>query len=379
MYRWKECPGSVRESKGIESESSSYAKDGVTAHAIAADILLGEGKYTEILFAHFPREDQESDRNEMMLAVHEYVDTVRATIAKSPNAKVLIEHRFDLKDIHPAAFGTSDCTIFIPEEKKLYVFDYKHGAGIAVEVDDNDQLKYYGLGALLSSGFAAETIELGIIQPRCDHRDGPDRRFSFPSVEILDFAADLQMYARATDKPDAPLKSGDHCHFCPAIRKCPLVQAQKKQLMESHFPPVTTTSYDPEKLSQTLDTLDAIEARIKSIREFAYAEASQGRCPPNYKLVQKQARRSWRNAAEMIAEAKKSKREDFLEESLKTPAQIEKIVGKKEFEKAYSTHVIKESSGTTLVHVSDKRQAVEGNGSSKFFQPVTENNASIFD
>ena len=175
--------------------------------------------------------------------------------------------------------------------KTLYVFDYKHGAGIAVEVENNPQLLYYGLGALLASGYPAKRVKLVIVQPRCDHADGPVRDWEIDAIDLLDFRADLKAYAEATQRADAVLVSGDHCKFCAAAPLCPALEKKAQAVAKLEFSPVL--SYDPAKLAAALDMLDAVDARAKAIREFAYQEAMEGRAPPGYKLVAKRAIRKW--------------------------------------------------------------------------------------
>ena len=178
-YRWRECPGSVRLCKDVPNISSVYAEEGTKAHELAASVLeMGE----------WPKTFDE----EMGEAVQVYVQAVIDDVESISFPRVYIEHKFDLSAIHPGLYGTADCVIYDEVKKHLIVYDYKHGAGIPVDVANNDQLMYYGLGALLSLGIACEKVTLKIAQPRCYHKDGPVREWSFLPIEILDYAADLK-------------------------------------------------------------------------------------------------------------------------------------------------------------------------------------------
>lgn len=348
MYRWSACPGSVRLSEGLDSKSSVYAEEGTKAHELAAQVLLAETE-AQARAIVFPSE-------EMLEAVHVYVDFVRGQYDPVRLDRMHVERSFDLSAVHPGCFGTADCIIWKPTQKRLIVVDYKHGAGIAVEVENNSQLMYYGLGALLETKYPAEKVELVIVQPRCEYAGGAIRRWEFDAIDLVDFAADLKDYALATEAPNAPLVPGDHCRFCPAASICPAISQRAQEIAKTEFSRVIT--YDPQKLKLALDSRDFIKAWLKALDEFAYAEAEAGRCPPGYKLVDKRATRKWRSEGEVVEtlEANGIEQDVMYEpRSLKSPAQLEKVVDKK----LLASLIVSESSGHTLVPESDKRPAIK--------------------
>jgi hypothetical protein len=116
--------------------------------------------------------------------------------------------------------------------------------------------------------------------------------------------------------------------------------------------------YDPAKLTKALNWLSTLEAWVKNVRSFAYEEAVAGRCPPDYKLVEKRATRKWEHEQRVIPFLRDHMGdEDIFETKLKSPAKIEKYFSKAE-RKDLDAFIIKQSSGTTLAHTSDKRSAV---------------------
>ncbi len=355
MYRWSKCPGSVKLSVGIESKSSSYAEEGTLAHDIAAGVLMGDA---------YPNDCTE----EMKEAIEVYVQLVKEEAKTAAKEGCLIEKAFDLGTIHPGLYGTADCVIFDDKAKTLKVIDYKHGAGIPVEVENNLQLLYYGLGALLSTKFPADRVELIVCQPRCEHPDGPIRRWSIETMAMFNFIGQLKNAAEKTEDPNAPLVPGDHCRFCPASGVCPSLQEKALAMAKEEFAPAK--SYDPNRLSQILEWLPRLEAWAKNVREFAYREAEHGRTPPGYKLVQKRATRKWKNETEAEKAIEKFYRlshHDFHDTKIKSPAAFEKLVGKKDF-KLIEDQIEKVSSGNTLVPESDKRPQIESSAVSDFEQ-----------
>lgn len=355
-YRWKACPGSVRLSRGIKGVESKYAAEGTEAHALAARIL-------ECELAGQSWADPDVDI-EMLSHVSVYVDEVLRLWDKGRN-KVLIEHGFNLESVFPGLFGTCDAIVFDERAKTLHVLDLKFGAGIPVEVEDNEQLQYYGLGALLSTNFGCDSVVLTIVQPRCDHPDGPVRRWVMQAIDMLDFAAQLETDAAATQVEGAVVKPGDHCRFCNAAGICPALKEKARALARLEFgaAPVAGKPYDPAELAETLAWLSTLETWAESVRSFAYAEAMAGRPLPGWKLVEKRAIRKWIDTDEAekglrLAFSDSVVRDCMDPPTLKSPAQVEKIVHAKQWDKV-TPFIAKISSGNTLVPESDPRQAIK--------------------
>lgn len=363
-YRWKACPGSIRLCANLDSQESEYARIGTLAHETASNMLLGEGP--PLGFEELTIED--------MAAVTTYTDFVTGIIkahSSTEDLEVMIEKRFDLGKYVPGAFGTADCVLYHKGLKKLVVIDYKHGAGLPVEVVENNQLLYYALGAMASLEVAPRSIEIVIVQPRCYHADGPIRRWITGPQRILDFIADLEEDAEATRKPDAPLNPGEHCRFCPAqAMHCPAVREKSLSLAREQFAP--EFSYDPAKLAEALNNLEVIENWCKSVREFAYREAEHGRIPPGFKMVAKRSSRKWAQAWEpdKLAREFGLKPPDVVDVKVKSPAQLEKLIPKT-LRTRLDGFVVQESSGNTLVPASDPRPPISAQAR-EVFEKITD-------
>ena len=358
MYRWAECPGSVALSEGIVSESSAYAEEGTEAHELGATWLKGNGKTPEC------------DDDEMLDNVRIYVDHVFSLL--DAKCKLYVEHGFDLSEVYPGAYGTNDAAVYNPKTKTLHVIDLKYGAGIYVSAKNNPQLRYYALGALLElqkEGHEIQTVVMTIVQPRCTTIEGAARSETIDAIDLMEFAADLVMYAKRTAEPNAPLKAGDHCRFCPAIIKCPEVQNVKQLVAKSEFAKTTPAegSVPPDALAKALKAIPILEALVKRIDAYAYQEARAGRSVPGYKLVEKRANRKWINETEVslfLGGLKVGDDDIFEPKKVRTPAQMEK-----KLPSHYSMlekFVTKESSGLVLVPIEDKRPAFKPDAKKEF-------------
>lgn len=351
--RWMACPGSRQLSEGIPATTSAAAKEGTLAHTVGELILKDEP-----LPANLP--------DDMLENVMVYVDRVRELTAGA-GIQWSIEEKFSLTLIHPMMFGTADFVAYDPVTGTLWVIDYKHGAGIPVEIKDNSQVKIYGLGALVKWGVPCKKVILEIVQPRCFHPDGPIRSTELDPIDLLDFAGELKVAAKRTDDPNAPLNPGSHCRWCPAKALCPALAKQANGLAKEEFR--EGLSYDPVKLGETLAKVDAVEAYIAGVRAFAYSEASKGVDIPGWKLVPKRASRKWVDEDAALHAAILSNDIDLSElydHKFKSVAQVEKVLGSERFSKIMDPHVVSISSGSNLVPESDKRKPTREIASSVF-------------
>lgn len=366
MYRWSACPGSVRLGSGVARKSSEYAAEGTAAHEIMEKVLT-EGCDADVFLG---RELIVEGRafvvdEEMVAAIQLYADAVRDVFDADQGDQLFVEHRFDLSHIYDGLYGTADTVIWKPKGKRLIVKDLKYGAGLAVEVKENPQLRYYALGALVDLGLPARRVRIEIVQPRCPHPDGPIRHEEIDAIELMDFATDLIEYAKATEDPNAPLNPGDHCRFCPAAALCPALHGKAQEVAARVF--ADDKLYDPALLADTLTWLPVLEGWIKSVREFAYAEAEDGRSPPGWKLVEKRATRKWRDEAATVTWLRSNSvdEDSFMVSKLASPAAVEKLLPKDQ-RGALEELCVKESSGHSLAPVSDKRPAAKESATDAF-------------
>ena len=390
MDRWSVCPGSVRECKNRPNPTTEHAARGTLAHKIGEDCLRKGGDAAAYIGEKHTVEGHELTFNEEdAAAVQVYVDHVRWRKAN-------------------AAPGV------------LYVTDYKHGSGKFVDAQDNNQLKYYAYGALVTlstakdtpgkvytliehkfdlahifaglygtadcvqyvGGFKTDTVEITIVQPRCEIGE-PVRSQTIRAIDLLDFSSELIEFAKATQAPDAPLVPGPHCRgtWCPAQATCPAlkdranaVAAQVFSMVPSGKVPVTAITFSPEQLGKILHELPMLEARIKALREFAYtvAEKTPGAIP-GWKLVDKVARRKWVDHAGHTLELEGIA--PYAPPALRgiTDIGIElknKGYSVAEREQLINSLTTKESSGHTLAPDDDKRPAVPKQLASEVFANV---------
>lgn len=351
--RWMNCPGSIRLIRQVPPQpSSTYADEGTAAHQVCEKALIAGVDAVEYAgTTERVREEEFSVDDEMVDAVQVYLDTIRADI--EPGDVLMVEKKFDLGFIKDGMFGTNDASVYKPAARRLIVYDFKYGRGYAVSAENNSQLKYYGLGSAYEVRSPVDTVELVIVQPRA----GGVRRWSLPFEDLFAWSGELLNAAEATEDPEAHLSAGSWCKWCPAAAVCPEIHKQALETAKRDFEdvPVPAETLSLEDLARVLDRLAMFKAWANSVEAYALRQAEGGYEIPGYKLTPKRAMRNWVDAdkaAETLSSEYSVTDEELYTRKIKTPAQIEKLLGKPAFA-GLSDHVEKKSTGNNLVPISD--------------------------
>jgi hypothetical protein len=366
--RWMNCPGSVRLSRGQPNYETEHSRAGTAAHHVAQMCL--ERIVNADTFEGMEFEGIEVTE-EMVEAVQVFVDYCRSLRA-DPDSRSWVEEKFSLASLNPPGpmFGTTDFAAYDPATKTLHVVDLKYGKGVVVEAKGNPQLRYYGLGAVLAvgGGLEIEHVQLTIVQPRAFHPEGVVRHDNIDYLDLLDFADDLMTAAKRTLAPDAPLHAGKHCRFCPAAGFCPeqreMVQALAQVSFEADVPvaPPDPATMSISVLANVLEHLGVVEDWAKQVRLHAQRQLEEGSVSPEalgQKLVAKRANRRWASETQVekwLVE-KGYEPEEFLNQKLKSPKQIETMMGKAKKE-IPAEFITKPDTGYTMVPLSDKREGI---------------------
>lgn len=372
--RWSRCPGSVGLQRVVEahgrSTSSPYAREGTAAHEIAADCIENGRDTWEWVAEQIEVEGETfTVDDEMAEAVQEWADTIRQDAAEyrretGESPTIYVEVTFDLSDIRDEAFGTSDIVMLMPRWKLIRVYDYKHGAGVPVDVVRNGQLLYYAVGAVHSLGSEAniyESAELVIVQPRNFHSMGPVRRWRADFDDLTAWMENELLPAiDRTREHNAPLEPGDHCRFCPAKTFCPALHdlAEEALYMEGEVKPLSD-----EDLGRWMERKQALQHFIRALDDEAYHRLNNGHKVPGIKLVPKKANRTWTEGAEQKLKAKLG--DAVYSQKLKSPAQVEKLDGGKELAKELA---YKPDGGLTLASEGDGRPEVKPQKAADVFE-----------
>jgi hypothetical protein len=277
---------------------------------------------------------------------------------------ISIEQKVSLAFIHPSMFGTNDSGGYVEAEKHLHAIDLKYGKGEEVDAVDNPQGAFYRIGLAKKLGVwdELEYASFHIYQPRITSEPS---MWTLTRAELHAWAERFRLAAIAACQPDAPrVASLDACRWCRAKAICPenkafatqqalAVQAARDHALYGMTPAQLAADYDLMRGAKKW-----VEQRLTALQVYATQQANDmGVDIPGYKLVQRRSNRRWIDPTEAIALFRMFGHSDdviFEEPSIKSPAQLEKIIAKADV----ASYITTDDNGVELVPLSDKRPAV---------------------
>lgn len=382
--RWRNCPGSVVLEDGLTSDWSEHASLGTAAHNLAETCLVESYDPTVFIGDSFDGQDgaEHIVDEEMADAVREYVSFCENLIGDTLelDGAFWVEKRFDLAPLNPPEpmFGTADFVAWIPVADILHVVDYKHGQGVKVEAEGNDQLLMYMAGALLVTRKKPRIIRGTIIQPRHGDYQGP-LTWELTPEELGRRFQDLMADARRASADDGTtLEPGEWCRFCLGRPRCPahmkMAQVATQMAFEVLEPeepkelPAPSRLTDDQLLS-ILEVADLVEDWLHDVRDHVHRELEAGKQYEGWALADKRATRRWTSEEEVLEYLKRKRVAAKIYEvrKLGSPAQLEKAL--KGAGVDFPDHlVVKESSGTKLVRADSGAKLVDP-PIHRFFEP----------
>ena len=387
-HAWEKCPQYVKVQAMFPEATSSYAEAGRLAHSIAEYKArtyfhepVGKRAYNARLkkFKAEPHYDPAMEE-----ATELYLETLKElALSFSTPPFVALETMVSYTDWVPEGFGTSDCVMI--GSGRIIVIDYKNGAGVPVEAEDNSQMKLYALGALQTFrpiyGDTLQEATLVIVQPHA----GGVKRWDTTVAEVLKWGAEVigpaALRAREATEPACP---GDWCRFCKGKSQC---TARAKQMLDAgrqfQQAPAAGSEKIPEDYSGPLLTDEEVGAALaagaglvawyKDLEAYALLACLDGREIPGFKAVEGRGSRDWvdLDAAFKALQERGVAEAMLYERKPVTAPALEKALGKKAFAEVADGLVRKQPGKPTLVPSSDKRPPY--NAAEAAFQPVPAN------
>lgn len=371
-HRWLYCPPSALLEQGFPDTTSDAAKEGTLAHELAEAKLKSYfytpdfGKRKLASFIKKLKENELWD-DEMMGYTDDYLDFVKNTsLSMATSPTVALEKRvyfgvYTLADPgdEKEGFGTADCILI--KGDTLHIIDFKYGKSPEgrVSAEGNPQLALYALGAYETYKmlYAFQKVKMSIVQPRLS--DGLSE-WECPISELLAFGEYVKGRAKLALSGEGDCRpSPTICKYCRARAQCRARAEENVRLafMTDKKPPLISA----EEVGNFLLQGEDVAKWLKDLQEFALAECLAGKEVPGWKAVEGRGSRDWSDmdqAFERLIKTGISEEVMLYERKPLTLAQIEKLVGKKDFTDAVGEFVVKNAGKPTLVKESDKREPV---------------------
>jgi len=340
------CPGSVALVKlAPPSPSSTYADKGTLLHTAISEVLLADKTPADLIGTTY--EGQILDQDMIDQKLQPALDLLD-TLDPDQAMKLAIETRVGFGAYLPGAFGS--CDVLGRLGDTAYVIDWKFGDGIAVGAEENEQLMYYAAAAMRTPEAAwvfegATTIECVIIQPPVI------RRWTTTPARIKAFEKDLKRAVKVASLPDAALKPGSHCKFCPAKPTCPAMTGAVDRALK-----VKLDAIDDTMLGAYASNAVLLQGWIDDLNALVQTKIEKGYKIPGWKLVAKRGTRKWADEQKAVT-ALRDLGVDPMKLAIVSPAQAEKLLKAKK-QNLPEGLTVSVSSGDTLAPESDPRPAV---------------------
>ena len=403
-HRWMNCAGSVKKIGGEPSTAGMPAMLGTAAHKVIEYMLKNNKTNAAELKGYWVHVKEAGDEeslifspddpialskregwfaflvdDDMIYGVQTMIDEVARVMGDMTEPVLFTERYLDGTWLDPRLGGTADVTGMEEIVEWIHLFDYKNGR-VIVEVDDNEQMKNYAV-FLLHEHPGALGVVIHLVQPNAQHEEGIIRSVTYTADELKIFELEMKRAADATDAPNAPLRAGDWCMYCPAKAYCEEFAAKAKEEMLADFAedppedeplPVPTLEADGNnylaELVRKAKWVPVLDQWAKDIHSRIQVALLEGKTVGDWKLVRGKSNRAW-NPDETTAQSVFNKKwgipDDFLFNApkMKSPAQIEKteIPGKtKKTVKDIVASLAKKPLGKVVIAPgSDAREAID--------------------
>lgn len=352
-HRWLNCTPSALLESEFPGGSSSAAEEGTVAHAFC------EHKLKKALRIRSKRPVSDYDSDEMQEYTDSYVDYVleQIEVAKQTckDPMVLIEQKVDFSEYVPDGYGTADCIIV--SDDTLQIIDFKYGIGVLVDAEQNTQLMCYSIGALniFDSLYDINQVTMHIFQPRRENVQS----WTIPVDELKAWAEnELKPKAQMALNGEGEYNPGEWCQFCKAAVRCRARAEEKLRLAQQEFkmPPLLTDS----EIEEVLTILPDLTKWADGILAYATdAAVNHGKEWNGFKVVEGRSVRKYKAEDKVAQAAKDHGYTDIYRQSLITMTEMQKLMGKKNFEVILGDLIVKPKGKPTLVPVTDKRPAID--------------------
>lgn len=382
--RWMTCTASpryIRDNWNLLAESTDTAwnQEGTTAHEVAAAAL--EGRKVNAAACPVP------PTKEMYRHAWNYMEYVEGLGPKEhESATVYVERKLPLFYMQERN-AMIDAVVVNPSE--VHIVDFKYGEGVQVSPEGNLQCIIYAYvavrdfasHALLHRGTMPVTIH--IYQPRGRGADAPAKVWETNVGDIAKMATRIVTVAQTilnNANGDESYKvafapSDKACQFCPAKGFCTARQQhfgrEVKQLaVVDNAPLPLSTTLTVEQRAAVLKHKSAIEKWLKDVAADTQRLMLEGTKVPGWKLVMSNGgHRFWTDpeeAKKLLLKDTILKREEVITETLASPAQVEKLLGKNKLPVEVTNLIAKPNGNPIPVPEDDKRTSCVVDASEEF-------------
>lgn len=307
------CPGSLQLEPVMPDSSNQYSKAGTNYHKLLELDSISEDQLKDI---------PENDLTAIMNA-KKFLDQIKAYTS---GYQVYKELEVKLEFIHElVGWGHVDLVFVKPFERAVIV-DHKFFWQREIDpAERNYQLRAYAAG--VCEHFELEEVEAFLFMP---HLDQISRHTFSKNYLMNDFSRDVRKRIEANQKTPFNFVDGGWCHKCRAMGNCPIWVKKALEIGKQKDAEPT-----PKNISALLDIAEGLKEWTGCIQQYAFKAISMGQRVAGWGLQQGYGHRKWidekkaeENLSAFAFSNGKSVDALYDPKTLKSPAGIEKVIGK---------------------------------------------------
>jgi hypothetical protein len=356
------CPEAGRNMRHAPRQPTSFAAaEGTVAHDIAEQALIfGLQQVWPLVGSVIECEGQEiTVTDEMIEAAGKYCSFV--DLMTSPGDTRLTEQMVSLdaavygegKPAPEPLFGTTDAVIISEDGTTVTSLDFKYGS-LPVDVTTL-QLLYYGAAVIYTLAPEAKKLNVAIVQPRADHKDGRTRIMTYSRDEVDTFVDRVRDVVMGITSGAGGHNPGTWCHWCPLSGSCPALAERNMAVVGDVKTLKSPAVLTPETLAKVLSHAAPIRRWLDAVEEEGIRRLEKDEPVPGFRLVPKRAMRKWvdkdsRAVYARIAQVLTGeKAAQLLDYNVLSPTKAESVLSKDEYQRLVDQGLIAAvSSGMTI-------------------------------
>jgi len=261
-----------------DNDWNVYAATGTALHSIIEIAIQRDLTVDEIkaLFVGTVIEDVEITEEMIDAKIAPAIEFFDDVIPQT--AEVMLEHKIALKDKVEGAFGISDVIFLRGTYNTCGIIDWKFGDYTIVRAEDNDQMRFYLAGSILSGLLPV----LPDNQPYVAYIFQPSTRLQahdYVSKGVYTYTELMEFVQRCVESVEMPVSYnvGPHCKDCKGKIACSAFQQSIGLDMASDIKGLSLS-----QLRRIYEIVPAIKKFIAEIDTTVKRNAAEGRNMPGY-------------------------------------------------------------------------------------------------
>jgi hypothetical protein len=345
------------QSEGVPTKDSDFAIDGTIVHGIL--------------------EAWADDKPTPQKVEGHAVTADHIALAKEMWAKVsVLFEKYQIGEYAPEVMtftaddvgGTLDL-VGMSHNYELILIDYKTGAGVQVDAEDNKQILFAAANILYGESCFSDLVPdvesfIGVIVQPDRAGDIKVKEWAFSIDTVNEFWDTHKANIALAREGDGALEAGEHCRFCPANGLCDATTGNLLRMQQLN-------PEDIEQLTWGLGMIEEVKQTIKAIEKKAYDALEIGQDIPGWKLVRgRPGNTSWDDEKAALAKLKLMTRGCKIDDvrvatllekkTIVSPTQAKALLKQVNCATDFLDEITHrpEPKGLTLAPASDKREAV---------------------